>query len=131
MEGFLQGVGIVLIGVVLSRVLSGWDKSWASILTMGICVLVLLLGVHYLEPVMVFLQELESLGSLQTDLLKILLKATGIGILTEITALLCADSGNASMAQSLRLLSTGIILYLSLPVFQALLNLIRKILEGV
>lgn len=131
MEGFLQATGAVLIGIILTRTLSGWDKSWASILTMGVCAMVLLLGIQYLEPVVAFLRELESLGNLQTDLLTILLKTAGIGILTEITALLCADSGNASLAQSLRILSAGVILWLSLPVFQALLELIREILEGV
>lgn len=131
MEGFLQATGVVMIGILLSQILSGWNKSWAAVLSLGVCAMVLLLGMHYLEPVVAFLQELESLGNLQTDLIKILLKTAGIGILTEITSLLCADTGNASMAQSLRILSACVILRLSLPVFQALLNLIREILEGV
>ena len=98
---------------------------------MGVCAMVLFLGSGYLEPVVSFLAELERLGNLQPDLVKILLKAAGIGILTEITALLCTDSGNSSLGQSIRTLSAGLILCLSLPIFQALLSLIQEILEGI
>ena len=58
------------------------------------------------------------------------MKTTLIGIVTEIAALLCSDSGNAALAQALRLLSSCVMLYLSIPVFQALLDLIQRILEG-
>ena len=66
----------------------------------------------------------------KTVMVKILMKVTGIGILTEITVLLCADSGNSSLGQSLRTLSTGVILWLALPIFQAMLDLVQSILEG-
>ena len=131
MENFFQAAGGVLVTIVLSQLLSNQNKSWASLLSMGVCAMVLFLGVMYLEPVIHFLAELERLGNLQSDLVKILLKAAGIGILTEITAMLCADSGNNSLAQSIRTLSAGLILCLSLPVFQALLSLIQEILEGI
>lgn len=131
MGAFLQAAAAVLIGLILTQLLSNRDKSYASMLSMGVCAMVLLLGVNYLAPVVDFLRELEALGSLHTELIKVLLKVAGIGILTEIAVLLCQDSGNASLAQSLRILSSALILWLSLPVFRALLELIQRILEGV
>lgn len=131
MGSFFQAAGAVLITVILTLMLSARDKSYASILSMAVCAMILLLGLSYLEPVIGFLRELEAMGNLQGENIKVLLKVGGIGILTEIAALLCADSGNASLAQSLRILSTAVILWLSLPVFQALLELIQGILEGV
>lgn len=131
MGGFLQAAAAVLIGLILTQLLSNRDKSYASMLSMGVCVMVLLLGLRYLAPVVDFLRELEALGNLHSEMVKILLKVAGIGILTEISALLCTDSGNASLAQSLRILSAAVILWLSLPVFRALLELIQRILKGV
>lgn len=131
MEGYFQAAGAVLITLILTMMLSARDKSYAAILSMAVCAMLLLLGMRYLEPVIAFLRELEALGNLQTDLVRILFKAAGIGILTELAALLCTDSGNGSLAQGLRILSTAVILWLSLPVFQALLELIQGILEGV
>lgn len=130
MEGFFQAAGAVVILVVLCLLVSSRDKSFGALLAMAGCVMILALGLSYLSPVVTFLQDLESLGDLQPELVKILLKVSGIGILTEITALLCADSGNTSLAQSLRITSAGVILWLALPVFQALLDQIHTILEG-
>lgn len=130
MEGFFQAAGAVVILVILCLLVSSRDKSFASLLVMGGCAMVLMLGISYLSPVVSFLQDLQSLGNLQPELVKILMKVTGIGILTEITVLLCADSGNSSLGQSLRILSTGVILWLSLPIFQAMLDLVQSILEG-
>lgn len=131
MTGYFQAIGAVLIAVILVLLISSGDRSYASLLTMAVCTIVLILGLTYLEPVVAFLRELEALGNLQSDLVRVLLKVGGIGILTEITALLCADSGNASMAQSIKMLGSGVILWLSLPVFQALLELIQDILGGI
>lgn len=130
MGSFFQAAGAVLIALILTLLLCTRDKSSAAVLSMAVCAMVLIVGLTYLEPVVAFLRELETLGNLQSDLVKVLLKAGGIGILTEITALLCSDSGNASMGQSIRILSSAVILWLSLPVFQALLELIQEILGG-
>ena len=93
--------------------------------------MMMILGLSYLSPVVDFLQDLQNLGNLQNELVRILLKVTGIAVLTEITVLLCSDSGNSSLGQSLRLLSAGVILWLSLPVFQALMELVQSTLEGI
>ena len=131
MEGFFRAIGVILIALVLLQLVSSRDKSFGVLLGMSVCALLLTLGMHYLQPVTAFLDQLGTLGNLQPELVKILLKATGVGILTEIASLLCGDSGNQSLAQSLRILSACVILYLSLPVFQVLLDLIQRILEGV
>ena len=131
MDGFFQAAGAVIILVILCLLVSSRDKSFAALLVMGGCAMVLMLGISYLSPVVTFLQDLQSLGNLQPELVKILMKVTGIGILTEITVLICADSGNSSLGQSLRTLSTGVILWLALPIFQAMLDLVQSILEGV
>lgn len=131
MDMVWKAAGLVLIALILSSLVAARDKAFSSVLTMGVCTMVLIFALQFLSPVMDFLRQLEELALLQSDMMKILLKVCGIGILTEITALLCADSGNASLAQSLRTLSTAVILWMSIPIFQALLDLIREILEGI
>lgn len=131
MDGFFQASGAVLIAVILSLTLGNQNRSFAALLAMAVCAMIMLLGLHYLEPVIEFIQELEAVGKLSEDMVKILLKTAFIGILTEITALLCADSGNISLAQALRLVGSVTILWLSLPVFRGLLNLVQRILEGI
>lgn len=131
MEGYFQAAAGVLIAAVLTLTLGNQNKSFSILLTMGICAMVLLLGLKYLEPVSDFILELESLGNLPGEMVKILMKTAFICMLTEISALLCADSGNASTAQALRIVGALVILWLSLPVFRGLLELVQKILGGI
>ena len=131
MEVFFQTVGCVLITIVLCLTVGNLNKSFSALLAMIVCAMVLLLGLHYLKPVAAFVRELETLGNLSGDMIQILTKTALICMLTEISALLCSDSGNSSLAQALRITGAVVILWLSLPVFRRLLNLVQKILEGI
>jgi stage III sporulation protein AD len=64
-------------------------------------------------------------------MLTILLKVTGIAFTTEIAANVCTDAGNSALAKSLQMFSAAAILYCALPMFQALLDLVERILGGV
>ncbi len=130
MEGYFQTAAAVLLAVILFLALKQTNPSIAGLLSMAVCALVLLAALNFLKPVLSFLDSLREMGQLSGELVRILLKVTGISVITEIAALVCVDSGNASLAQSLKILSTCVILYLSIPIFQVLMDLIQKILEG-
>ena len=55
-------------------------------------------------------------------------EAVGIGLICEITAVVCHDSGNDSLGKMLQIIGSAVILWLSLPVFRALIDLIQSIL---
>ena len=127
---FWRALGAVLLSVTVGLALPARDKTFHTVLTMGVCTLSLLALGEYLRPVLRFMEELEKLGNLQPQLVQILFKASGIAIVTEIAALLCDDSGNSSQGKALRLLCAGVVLCISLPVFEGLLSLLQTVLEG-
>ena len=127
MDLYLKAAAAVLIVLVLGQAIS--QKDLSLVLSMLAAVMIAALMLHYLEPVLEFLKELRQIGEMQGNMLEILLKILGIGIITEITQMICKDSGNASLGQAMQLLGTTVILWLSLPVFNTLLNIIQKILE--
>lgn len=131
MELFLKAAGAVLVAVLLSLTLSQQSRNTAAVLSMAVCAMVLLLGLSYLQPVLDFLEQLESLGNLSGEMISVLFKVTGISLISEIAAMICTDSGNASLAKALQILTSAVILWLSIPVFNALIDLVRKILEEV
>jgi stage III sporulation protein AD len=131
MSGWIRAAGAVLLGLFLLLMLPERDKPMHTVLSMAICALALLSLGEYLRPVLGFLGELEALGNLQPELTGILFKATGVGMVAEISALLCEDAGKGSLGKTLRLLSAGGILWLALPVFRGLLELLQSILEGI
>ena len=120
MSLFWKAAAAVLLAVVLGLSL-GKQKDIGVLLTMAVCCMVAMIAISYLEPVLDFLRELETLG--------ILLKAVGIGLVSEIAGLVCTDAGNGSLGKTLQMLGSAVILYLSLPIFTAMLELIREILR--
>ncbi len=131
MNDFVKAAAIALITVILGLVLAKQNKDISILLTMAVCAVVVILAMGYLHPVIDFLRKLKLLGELDSELFSVLLKAVGIGLLSEITGLICADAGSGALGKTLQLLSTAVIIWISLPLFNSLLDLIEKILEAV
>jgi len=85
-------------------------------------------ALSYLESVFGFFERLQSIGDLDRDKMEIVLKATGIGMLSEITNLICIDAGYSTLGKSIKVLSTAVILWLALPLLESLLDLLETIL---
>lgn len=117
-----------LLTVVLCLALGKTGKDMGTLLSMAVCCMVAMIVISYLEPVMDFMRELEELGDLQGDMLGILLKAMGIGLIAEIAGMVCTDAGNSSLGKTLQMLGGAVVLWLSIPIFRALLELIQQIL---
>ena len=125
---FLQVCGAVLLSVILVLTLKNQGKEIGLLLAIGMCIMAALASMQYLRPVVDFLKTLENLGGLNSSMVTALLKVTGIGMITEIANLICKDAGNESMGKALQLMGTAVILWLSMPLFTALITLIQKIL---
>jgi len=131
MGAFFQAAAAVLVASVVGLALHHQGKEFSLLLTIVVCAMVLLLAATFLKPVLSFLQELQALGQLDSELVKILMKITGICLISEIAGLVCTDAGSPSMGKALQILGTALILWLAIPVFQALLELIQTILGGI
>ena len=131
MDIFLKASAGVLIAVIFILVLSKQGKDLSILLVIAVCCLVLTTAVAYLKPVMDLISNLQSLGQLNSDTLSIMLKAVGIGLIAEITNLICADAGNASLGKTLQFLSGAVILWLSIPLLNELLELLDTILGAI
>ena len=130
MDVFIKATAAVLIAAILSLVLSNYSKHFAVLLAIGASCMILATAIQHLQPVISLLNDLRDLGNLDPDILKILLKAVGIGILGETVSMICSDSGNATLGKSVQLLSSVMILFLSIPLLQRLIELIEKILSN-
>lgn len=131
MDMFIKAAAGVLIAVVISLVLSRQGKDYAVILVICVCCMVGSVAMIYIEQVITFIENLESIGNLNHDLISVLFKCVGIGLLSEITTTICADSGHSALGKMLQLLSTAVILWLCIPMFTKLLDLVQQVLGGV
>lgn len=127
MSGFIQPVGLVLITVVLSLGLHKEGKDITLLLGLGACCMVLAAAVAYLQPVINLIGRLQALSGLDTELLNVVIKSVGIGLIAEIASLICTDSGNGALGKTVHILASAAILWLSVPLFRSLIELIQKI----
>lgn len=128
MSTFLKAVSGILITTVICLVLNKRDKDVSALLSIAVCSMVAMAAMHFLEPVVEFLGQLQALGQMDSQMLTVLLKCTGIGLLSEITNLICADSGNAALGKMLQFLASALILWLAIPLLTSLTDLLQDIL---
>ena len=128
MEKFVKVAAGVLVALVLYLVLNKQGKDFAVLISLAVCCMVISALLAFFRPIITFIEKLEQLGNFDHEILQILLKSVGIGILTEIVSLICADAGNASMGKSLQILASVVILWLSIPLFSRLMDVIQEIL---
>lgn len=128
MAEYIRYAALVLIGLMLSLVIGRQSKDMSLLLTLAVCTLVCLGAMEFLEPLTDFLRQVRRMGELDTEAVGILLKSTGIGLLSELAGLLCADAGENALGKALQILSSAVILWLSLPLFQQVLTLLEGVL---
>ena len=131
MSGFLQAAAGVLLTVIMVLALGKEGKQTAILLVIGTCCMVSVLAIGYLEPVVAFIDRLAVIGNMNSQMISILLKVVGIGLIGEIASLVCTDSGNASLGKVLQILSAAVILRLALPLLEQLLELLERVLGEV
>ena len=131
MDIFLKATAGILIALVFYLILAKQNKDYSLILTVAVCCMVLLALFNYIRPIIEFVSRLQLLGQLNSDLMKILTKAVGIALLSEIVNMICVDAGNASLGKILQILGSAVILWISIPLFNRLLDLIENILGAI
>lgn len=127
MDYFIKAVSAALLAVILGIVLSKQGKEAALLITLAACAMVLMLAASYLQPIVELMRKLQELGGVDKGLLEILMKILGIGLLGEITSMVCDDAGNAAVGKTVQLLTTAVILWLTIPMIEQLLDLLQSI----
>lgn len=128
MEKFYAATAGILLTVILVLAIRKQNGEMALLLGLCGCCMGLLVAAGFLAPIVEFLRRLQQVASLDSDMLQILLKITAVSFTAEIAATVCTDAGNAALGKSLQMLSAVVILYLSLPMMEALLELVERIL---
>lgn len=128
MEKFYTLTAMSLITVVLVLTIRKQNGELAMVL--GLCGCVLVLGgmAQFLIPIMSLVQKIQNVASLDGQMLGIMLKITAVSVIAQIASLICCDAGNGALGKSLQMLSAAVILWLALPMLEALLAMAERIL---
>ena len=130
MELLIKLSAAILLSVIMLLVLEKQDKAIAVVLSIAACCMILLAAAQIIEPIIDFIDYLQNVSNLDYNLVGILFKASVCAFICEITALVCTDVGYGSLAKVLQMVGTGMIIYLAIPLFHSLLDIISQLLGG-
>ena len=128
MEEIIKIIGIGLTGLVSIVILKQYRPEYAIYVSIIAGVLILFLAMQKISGVINLLQSISEKTYINKNFLGILLKITGIAILTEFAVSICSDAGEKAIASKIEIGSKVIIIAMSLPIITSLLELVIKIL---
>lgn len=128
MELFWKACAGILIAAILTLTLR---QDMSLLLSLAVCTMGAVILLEYIEPVLDLLRRLESMAELQSGMLGILLKALGLAMVSELSSLICADTGNASLGKIIKMITNAAILWISVPVLQAVVEVLQRIVEEI
>lgn len=121
-------IGIGLISLIIIIIIKQYRPEFSIYVSIISGILIISLCMDKLTEIVNMLQALSNKTGLNAEYLGILLKITGIAILTEFAVSICNDSGESAIATKIDLGGKIIIISISIPIIVALIELIIKIL---
>lgn len=121
-------IGIGLISLIIIIIIKQYRPEFTIYISIIAGVLILTLTMDKLVGIINILTTLNNKTGLNAQYLGILLKITGIAILTEFAVSICNDAGESAIATKIDLGGKIIIISISIPIIVALLELVIKIL---
>ena len=117
-----------LIGSVICLVIRRESPEMSLLLALTVAVLVVVLALDVLGTVLAFAESLRAAAGISPAVVRPVLGAVGIGILTRLAADICRDAGQAAIASAVELMGTAAAIYIALPLMETVLEMIGGLL---
>ena len=121
-------IGVGLVALILIIILKQYKPEFTIYVSIIAGAIILLMVMDKLYSIINLLSNISQKVGIGNEFLKIILKITGIAILTEFAVSICKDSGESAIASKIDLGGKIIIISISIPIITALLELVINIL---
>lgn len=118
----LKIVGLCTAALAAIIVLKNVRSEYAFFLKLAVLLLIGVPVVGLAAEAISQLQALSAQAGIDSDVLKLLVKALGICLTAQLAANLCQDSGESALASAVELLGRGAILLMALPLAAQLIS---------
>lgn len=121
--------GIALVGLTALVILRQYKPEWAPLLRGAVAVIALGTVLSMAATAVAYLQDLTAgTNALSGESWSLLLKALGVAFLTETSASVCRDSGEAGLAVWVETAGKLEILLLSFPLIRTVMDTVATLL---
>lgn len=121
-------IGIGFIAVIIIILIKQYRPEFAIYVSIGAGILIFSIIAGKLSGIIEVLKSFTNKTSINNEFLTLLIKITGIAILTEFAVSICKDSGESAIASKVDLSGKVIIMSMSIPIMSSLLETIISIL---
>lgn len=119
-------IAIGLIALVIVTIIKQYKPEFAIYISIITGILIFGLAFDKLSEIIKLLNTFASKSSINGKFIALLIKITGIAILTEFAVSLCKDSGESAIANKIDIGGKIMIVAASIPIFSALLETVIR-----
>jgi len=121
-------IGIGLISLIIIIILKQYKPEFAIYVSLLAGILIISLVIGRISGIIDILKSLANKTTINNEFLILLIKITGIAILTEYTVSICKDTGESAIASKVDFGGKIVIMSMSIPIISSLLETIIKVL---
>lgn len=120
-------MAVAVVGVMLSLVLKEQKQAISILISVCVCICIFFIILPYLEKVISYIRVIYTSFD-DKNIIGMLLKTTGIGILTAFSSDICRDAGFSSVASLVTFSGKAICICIVLPVIASFLSEILAVM---
>ena len=124
-------IGVAFVTAIAAILLRSTKPELSFAVTVTGIIIILLFILDFMQNTLAVFKMIAELTGIENDLLRILIKIVGVGYLTEFGAGILNDFGSSAVADKVIVGGKITIVLLALPVFEALLQMVRSLLQFV
>lgn len=121
-------IGVGLIALIVIVIIKQYKPEFAIYISLVSGIIIIFLVFGKLSGIISILTDLSKKAGINATYLSIILKITGIAILTEFGVSICKDAGETAIASKIEFGGKIIIISISVPIIAALLEVITTII---
>lgn len=130
MEDIIKIIGIGFIALIAIIIVKQYRSEFAIYISIVAGILILFFSINKLTPLINLLTSISKKAGINNKFILILLKITGIALLSEFAISICKDAGESAIASKVEIGTKVIIISMSIPIISKLLEIILEILPN-
>jgi stage III sporulation protein AD len=127
MSILIKIAAVAVTGTVLGLVIRKNSPEMALMLTVSLALIALYLAFDTIKGITDFVRSLTDAAKISPAVMAIVLKTIGVSIVTRLSADVCRDAGQSSVASGIELAGAFTALYISLPLFKTVIGMIESL----
>ncbi|GHU91468.1 hypothetical protein FACS1894202_12960 [Clostridia bacterium] len=121
-------IGLTITGTLLAVTIKKYNPEQGLLLSLAVTAALTLIICVLLAPAVDYAEQLAQTAGLDAEIFTPLVKCAGLSIVTRLTSELCRDAKEQGIAAAVEIGGAAMILIAAMPLFVAVLNLLRGLL---